>query len=82
MPVRNNENPIEVEVIEEINRMKDDSHHHHRRSDGGFFFGSIFLILGTFLILSNYLQIDLMQYFWPILLLLLGVILIYRSFNH
>ena len=82
MPIDKKEQPAEAEVIEEKVKMDEAIYCHRRHSHGGFFFGSILLILGIFLILENYLAINLMQYFWPILLLLLGALLIYRSFNH
>ncbi|GEM_PF-2475254 len=81
MPAKQNEKPNEAEVVEEKVRVDETIYHHRGRPHGGFFFGSLLLILGIFLILENYLNINLMQYFWPILLLLLGSLLIYRSFN-
>jgi uncharacterized membrane protein HdeD (DUF308 family) len=81
MPTKKNEKPIEAEVVEEKIRVESSQGHVRKRPHGGFVFGLILLVLGVFLILENYLQISLMQYFWPILLLLLGGLLIYRSFN-
>ena len=82
MPAKKTETPVEAEIIEEKVEMNSgDMYWGRRRTGGGFFFGSLLLILGVFLILENSLAVDLMRYFWPVLLLLLGARLIYRSFN-
>lgn len=81
MTTQKNETPQEAEVVEEKIEINRETYLGQRRYRGGFFIGSVLLILGVFLILENYLAIDLMRYFWPIMLLLFGSLLIYRSFN-
>ena len=81
MPTQKNETLQEAEVVEEKIEVNRGTYLGQRRYREGFFFGSVLLILGVFLILENYLAIDFMRYFWPVLLLLIGARLVYRSFN-
>ena len=81
MPTQKNETLQEAEVVEEKIEVNRGTYLRQGRYRGGFFFGSVLLILGFFLILENYLAIDFMRYFWPVLLLLIGARLVYRSFN-
>lgn len=46
-----------------------------------FIFGLALILLGAFLILKNYIPIDLGKNFWPVVLILFGIFITLRSFR-
>lgn len=51
--------------------------HHHRR--GGVFWGLVLVAFGGALIAQSFVDVNVWQYFWPALLVVLGLSLVIRS---
>lgn len=75
------ENPVEGEIVEEKKTETAKKSEIKRSNDGRLFLGVVFLLLGGLIFLNNfYPSIDISSYFWPIILILLGAVMIFRSF--
>ncbi len=53
-----------------------------RKGDrGGIFWGLVLIAIGGILVAETFVNINLWQYFWPGVLIVLGISLVLRSFN-
>ncbi len=67
---------VEAEVVGESNFRIE------RKSDrGGVFWGLVLISIGGILVAESFVDINLWQYFWPGVLIVLGLSLVLRSFN-
>jgi uncharacterized integral membrane protein len=77
---------VEAEVISEPKQAKKPANEEKisknisRRDSGRFFWGMLLVVLGVMFALENYLEIDVWQNFWPIIIILIGMSIIFGSF--
>lgn len=69
------EEAVEAEVVGENKVFLE-----KRSERGGVFWGILLIALGGIFIVETFVNINLWQYFWPGVLIVLGLSLVFRSF--
>jgi fatty acid desaturase len=72
-----NDETIEAEIIDEKHNIK--RNNFNKGLNGWAFWGLILIFLGIMFFLQNYFRIDVWNYFWPFLLILIGLLLVFKS---
>ena len=75
------ESEVIYEKEEKTSYYTDERYGKSSLTSGRFLFGLILIIGGALLILKNYIPIDLDKNFWAFLLIIIGVVMVSRSFR-
>lgn len=77
---------VEAEVVSDPKEPKKsakdyDTNLYKKAGQGRFFWGMLLVVLGVMFALENYLQIDVWQNLWPVVIILIGLSIVFGSFN-
>lgn len=79
MPRKKEEKVTEGEIVEETKKPVNNK---KKTNDGRLFLGIIFILFGGLIFINNlFPAIEVSKYFWPVILIIFGLALIFRSFQ-